>query len=82
MKLPMFATHEMTYIWYLPKKKYLFVLFYTLRRFTVKIVTVFRKKLYKSRQRIVCDRIPDSYYSYCLKKKKLIQRNNVRQVTS
>ena len=29
MKISMFSTHEIKYIWYLLKKKYFFFLFYT-----------------------------------------------------
>ena len=59
-------------------KKVNFYLFYSFWRLSVSRVTVFRTK----RQRIVCDIIPGSIKLATLKKKKIIQRHNVRQVAS
>ena len=58
LKIPMFSTHEMKYIWYLPIKSKFSFFFILFRRFTVDRVTVFRTK----RQNIVCDRIPHTVY--------------------
>ena len=54
LKILMFSTHKMKYIWYLQKEKKFSFYFILFRRFTVNRVTVFRTKI----QRIVCDRIP------------------------
>ena len=75
----MLSTHELEiYLEFTEKSECDIFFFISLWRFTISRVTVFRTK----RQRIVCDKIPGSIKLASSKKRIIIQRHNVRQVTS
>ena len=79
MKISMFSTHKMKYIWYLLNKKvnFLFILYFLEDLQLVNLLTMLVGELQKCKRRLrsICDRIPGSIYMIYSHQDLQIKRN-------